>query len=138
VYSRLRRAVDRRLREAPGPRVGASVVRDSLRWSSWNRDARGMAGVTRLRYEDLCRDPRGELDRLTEAIGWPSVEVGPGGVVERHREHVLWGNKGARSGHVALQLDDRWRDDAPAWARGLAWRITWRERRRYGYLVRES
>jgi len=134
VYSRVRRGVSKGKRRSQGPRLAASVVRDSLRWSGWNRDARGMADVVQLRYEDLCRAPGEELDRLTDAIGWPRVTVGPGQVVERRREHVIWGNKGAHSGPVTLQLDDRWREAAPAWARGVAWTLTRQERRRYGYV----
>jgi hypothetical protein len=60
-----------------------------------------------VRYEDLCRDPDGELARLFAFCGVdPTVRIED----FRARQQHLLGNKMRLDGSSAIRLDERWRD----------------------------
>jgi hypothetical protein len=62
--------------------------------------------VTRLRYEDLCADPAGELGRLYSFLGvdpiTPPIEVVP-------REHHVLGNRIRRQERLRVRPSAEWR-----------------------------
>ncbi|MEM7541590.1 MAG: sulfotransferase [Pseudomonadota bacterium] len=66
-----------------------------------------------LRYEDLCRDPHGELVRILDGTGIDVSSVDLGTLPdERHDLGGSPGFKGKSSG--GIKLDERWRDEMPS------------------------
>ncbi|MCH2106778.1 MAG: sulfotransferase [Planctomycetes bacterium] len=73
----------------------------------------GLDKATELRYEDLCQDPRAELERLLKPYGVP-VETTDLGQLPDVR-HDIGGSptfKGAEKREI--RLDERWREALPA------------------------
>jgi hypothetical protein len=62
--------------------------------------------ITRLRYEDLCADPSGEIERLHRFLGVsplaPPVELRP-------REHHVLGNRIRRQESIRVRPSDDWK-----------------------------
>lgn len=94
--------------------------------------------AVRIRYEDLCARPQGELDRLGAALGVPV-----GGVAERvagddafSTGHMLGGNPVRHEGKVAFDPSRQERREAlPLPVRLLVLAICWPLMLRYGYLA---
>ena len=136
IHSRTRGGMQYLLDGASAPRVTASVVQDSRRWNLWNRQAEKLAGVgtvyTRVRYEDLVRDPSATLAEVTTELDLPSVAAS-GNRVEIDRRHVIGGSRGARNGTVEVVDNDDWRRESTPTRRALVEVLTAPGRRRYGY-----
>jgi hypothetical protein len=99
---------------------------------------RGTPRVT-LRYEDLVRDPRTELNRIAALTADVTGVADPldflhGNEFEQAGSHAVAGGRiRMRSGPIALSLDEKWRREYGASRRRLVSAITWPLRRRYGY-----
>ncbi len=136
IHSRIRGGRRYLLDGASAPRVTASVVQDSRRWNRWNRQAEKLDGFgtvyTRVRYEDLVRDPGATLAEVTAALDLPSVAAS-GNRVEIDRRHVIGGSRGARNGTVEVVGNDDWRRESTPTRRALVEVLTAPGRRRYGY-----
>lgn len=83
-----------------------------------------------IRYEDLCRDPRGTLGRLWDFCGVPRIDV-PSRVFS-HEHHVL-GNSIRLGGPIEVRLDERWRHDLKAADQSVVLRIAGPLSREFGY-----
>jgi len=76
------------------------------------RRAIGLGKATEARYEDLCRDPGGELERLLSPFGL-SLETTDLGSLPDVR-HDIGGSPSFQSAdHREIHLDERWREDMP-------------------------
>jgi hypothetical protein len=99
---------------------------------------RGTPRVT-LRYEDLVRDPRTELNRIAALTADVTGVTDPleflrGNEFEQAGSHAVAGGRiRMRSGPIALSLDEKWRREYGASRRRLVAAMTWPLRRRYGY-----
>ena len=99
--------------------------------------------ATRLRYEDLVRDP---LPTVTTALRGVGLPPAPGALehIGRHSVvlHPSHGVAGSRtrftSGRIDLKLDDAWRSTLPAPARRVVTAVTLPGLLRYGYVGRAS
>ena len=72
----------------------------------------GIHKATEASYEDVCRDPEGQLRRLLAPFGIPVVETDLGALAGTR--HDIGGSprfEGAE--RRALQLDERWREEMP-------------------------
>lgn len=98
--------------------TGADVATAARRWRHYNAEADRLrrwfppASWMRLRYEDLCADPQGTLDRVGRFIG-----VAPAPIPDRllAADRHLIGNSMRLRGVEAIRRDDGWRqtlDDA--------------------------
>ncbi|HEY7524038.1 MAG TPA: sulfotransferase [Candidatus Limnocylindrales bacterium] len=61
-----------------------------------------------VRYEDLCANPRAELDRIDRFLGLDPTLVGKPTVPGPGGQHIL-GNKRRLAGIGEIRLDERWR-----------------------------
>lgn len=105
----------------------------------WNRGAAqveqvfaSLPGVQRLRvrYEDLCRDPAGELQKITDFLGLePHAELSKW----RSYEHHIVGNRMRLEGSNEIRLDLRWKERLSREQLDRVLRRTRRFRRRFGY-----
>lgn len=111
----VRGVVGSTIRHGKRPRDGpAGIARD---WRSTHESIlRDLAALpadrrTRVRYEDLCRDPDGTLRGLFRFCG-VDPEAGPTGTAAGAptTPHLL-GNRVRLSGLGAIHLDERWRDE---------------------------
>jgi hypothetical protein len=105
-----------------------------------------VAGLRRLgvreetiRYEDLVRDPRGELERVLSRLDLPQPADGigflSGAEARLSSAHTLDGNPMRfSSGAITLRPDEEWRSAMAPRDRRLVEAITWPLRRRFGYL----
>lgn len=60
-----------------------------------------------LRYEDLCRDPAGEMGRLT---AWLGLDPSPDPLGFREVEHHLIGNRMRLGTNSEIRVDESWRE----------------------------
>ena len=88
--------------------------------------------LTRVRYEDLCRDPTAELKRICRRLG---VEFQPDMLRFRAREmHRIGGNAMRfRDGESEIRLDEAWRRELSSGDRAEFARIAGRLNRALGY-----
>jgi Sulfotransferase family len=92
--------------------TGVDVATAARQWRHYNREAdrvrEGFAPETwmRLRYEDLCADPQGTLDRIAAFVGVePSALPTDLGTVEHH----VIGNSMRLKGVGEIREDDAWK-----------------------------
>lgn len=99
---------------------------------------RGTPRVT-VRYEDLVRDPRGELGRIAQLTADVTGVTDPlefirGDEFDQAGSHAVAGGRiRMRSGPIALSLDEKWRREYPLSRRRMVAAMTWPLRRVYGY-----
>ena len=130
----------RRLREDSNMLVrGRSLFADSVRWVVWNLAAESLGSPDeqrRVRYEDLTRDPRPEVERALSLFE-PDIDVAPffnGSAVQLATSHTVWGNRSRFStGEVEIVGDDRWRSELGTWERRIATGLPRPLLGRYGY-----
>jgi hypothetical protein len=84
----------------------------------------------RVRYEDLCTDPEGSLQRIAEQFGLP-LRFDPGALSAR--THAIGGNQAKLTGYQSIALDRRWETELAAreraqFSRSAGWLNWW-----YGY-----
>jgi hypothetical protein len=113
------------------------------RWVTVNAMIAGLArrGTPRvtLRYEDLVRDPRGELGRVAALTADVTGVTDPleflhGNEFEQAGSHAVAGGRiRMRTGPIALSLDEKWRREYAASRRHLVAAMTWPLRRVYDY-----
>lgn len=103
---------DPRAQYSSNKRKGMGMLR-----SVWNYNVRGRRvrtlkpkgqPVVHVAYEDLCRDPRGQLQRIMAAAGlaFEEAQVAAFGETEAH---ILGGNRMRRDTASAIRLDETWR-----------------------------
>lgn len=95
--------------------------------------------TTRVRYEDLVRQPRPNIVRLLELVDMPHDDLPfrDEGTVALGTTHTVGGNPGRMStGEVLIRADDAWRTQQAVRSRWLISGFTWPLRRRYGYVAR--
>jgi hypothetical protein len=117
-------------------------VRIGSRWMTRNALAGGLAarppGGVRVRYEDLVRSPREQVQRVVDAIG---EYAGPGDLdfISGHEVHLgpthtVMGNPSRmQTGPTELRLDEEWRQRFPRRQARIVTALTWPGLRRYGY-----
>jgi hypothetical protein len=74
------------------------------------RRAVGVHKATEASYEELCRDPKGELQRLLAPHGVPVVETDLG-ALEGARHDIGGSPRFEGAERRTLQLDERWREE---------------------------
>ena len=119
-----------------------SPTRSAWRWLGYNGCFETLArlGVpsTLVRYEELVRAPRVELERILAGVGMrvggPALSFIRGRDVHLRANHTVAGNPMRfRVGNVSLRVDDEWTRRLPAGDRRLVSLLTWPLLRRYGY-----
>jgi len=121
----------------PMPRFG--TVHSVASWTARNLSAEWMSRytpVTRVRYEDLVREPLGELTRIATLV---NLEVGDlrldDGRIDISPTHTVAGNPGRmHNGPVAIRVDDAWLAELDSRSRRMATVLGWPLLARYGYL----
>jgi Sulfotransferase family len=94
-----------------------------------------------VRYEDLVRDPRAEIERVAAHAGEDlDGHVAPGrfrpGVVELEVGHTVAGNlMRMRQGPLRVRVDDEWRTGLGRTQRVVVTLLSWPLLARYGYLA---
>ena len=105
---------------------------------SWLRDCQATANTKRyfdrqhwmtLRYEDLCADLSGSLDRVFEFIGIDRIDVSH----YRTCEHHVIGNRMRLMSTSEVRLDERWRHELASDQRAHVSRLVSEMNARYGY-----
>ena len=77
------------------------------------RRAVGVHRATEASYEEICADPRGQLERLLSLFHIPVETVDLGALSELR--HDIGGSPSFQGAERrTLQLDERWRDEMPA------------------------
>lgn len=119
-----------------------SPTRSATLWSVHNALVGGLArfGVPSIvvRYEDLVRDPRPEVDRVLTLAGVDPATVrtdflGPDWV-ELAPTHTVAGNPMRfKRGRLQLRADEEWRTSMGTRERRLVSALTWPLAARYGY-----
>jgi hypothetical protein len=84
----------------------------------------------RIRYEDLCRDPAGTLDRFLGFCGLPA-RVMPGNFGS-HEHHIV-GNRMRLTNVADISLDEGWRRSLTPSELADAWALAGLLNSRYGY-----
>jgi hypothetical protein len=100
-------------------RTGVPMTAAAHEWVSLQRKAQWAQRtipsdkVARLRYEDLCRDPGAEIQRLCAFLG---LSFDPGMLrLDKQSSHNIGGNPMRfRKGELTIELDERWRTDLSA------------------------
>ncbi len=93
---------------------------------------------TRLRYEDLVRDPRDAITRVFEQLelGEADLSLIDGPNVKLRVNHAISGNPVKfNSGGIGLRIDDEWRRAMRERDRKVVSAITGRLMRQYGYSI---
>jgi hypothetical protein len=116
--------------------TGTDVATAARQWRRYNSEAdRTRRYLPRdawlsLRYEDLCRDPGGALDRISDFIGVPRARIQPG--AGDHASHII-GNKMRLKALSEIREDRSWETSlTPSDLATLA-RIVGYTSRRMGY-----
>jgi hypothetical protein len=84
----------------------------------------------RIRYEDLCRDPAGTLDRFLGFCGLPPHAM-PGNFGS-HEHHIV-GNRMRLTNVADISLDEGWRRSLTPSELADAWALAGVLNSRYGY-----
>ena len=116
--------------------------RIGVRWVTRNKmmerlEHRGVPSV-RVRYEQLVRDPRGEIQRILEGLDVPfelsQLDFLSDGAAALGPNHTVMGNPMRMEvGTVQLRLDEEWRRLMPKGQSGIVTLLTRPLLRRYGY-----
>ncbi|MEZ5978529.1 MAG: sulfotransferase [Planctomycetota bacterium] len=108
----------------------SEVLRLSGRWAVENlamdrlvRGALPAENVRRVRYEDLAGDPRGTLVELGAWLGLDFPADWHEGAFRGPESHAISGNA-TRFRAGGVRLDERWREQSPAWVRRATWLAT--------------
>jgi hypothetical protein len=112
-----------------GPRP-ADVLRLASRWAIENTAMQRLVArafdpsqVRTVRYETLAGSPRETLDDLGAWLGLDFPADWHEGAFRSGESHAVSGNQTRfRSGGV--RLDERWREQAPAWVKNTVWLAT--------------
>lgn len=111
-----------------GARAG-SVLRFSGRWAVENALMSYLGSTLppqsflNLEYESLAGDPDRALARIGRFLGL-EFPAGHGQRLRSERLHAISGNE-MRWQQSGIELDQRWRQELPAWARRLTAAATW-------------
>ncbi len=114
-------------------------VRSAFDWDVLNLSAELASGPrlsrTLIRYEDLARDPAGELARSLPRLR-AAAAVGAGGVASLPISHTVSGNPlRFDSGPTRIRLDAEWKERMRPRDRRIVSALTWPMLHRYGYLT---
>ena len=120
-------------------RTGASWLSAVLSWRATQFKVERALGAVKadrrllVRYEDLCKHPEQEINRIREHIGLATKTR-----LDRiDREgHMIPGNPVLLSGITEVRRDDRWVDEIPSWAEGLFRILAGSKNRSFGYQSR--
>ena len=133
----------RRQGDAKGPyRVRRPPAKTGARWMWINLAFHALArlGVrsTVVRYEELVRDPRSQLERIGELAGVrledPDFWFLSGDEVDLSADHLVAGNRmRLQAGRVRLRTDEEWRAALTSRERRVVSLLTWPLLRGYGY-----
>lgn len=131
-------------------RAGSTVYMDryterqmAVMWNAHNATVdlarRWRVPQARMRYEDLVRDPGGEVRSALAAVGvdLPADSFGHIGAhtLTMSETHTVAGNPMRfGTGVVPIRRDDEWRARMPAGRRRMVTALTWPLLARYGYL----
>lgn len=128
----------------PRPHLKQRRMRQILRrWITVNVmiDRLGSRGVRseRIRYEDLVADPARWLRVATSVTDVPAGEDEllflRDGSVRRAPSHTATGGRvRMRADPLRLELDERWREELPAWRQAVVRAVARPLMRRYGYM----
>lgn len=126
-------------KEAYFPRY--SPVTTSVAWSVFSGlfelIGSGDTPYRLVRYEDLVREPRRQVDRVLELVGMAGevpAEIRPAEVVLGDNHTVSGNPVRFERGSVALRVDTDWQDAMGRGQRALVNLLTYPGQRRYGYL----
>jgi hypothetical protein len=114
---------------------GASAQAGAREWAGAQREIacalRAVPASARLllRYEDLCADPRGAMERVFRFIGVAPEPVS----AFRSVEHHILGNAMRLDGRSEIRLDARWMEELGPAELQVFDRIAGAENRRLGY-----
>jgi hypothetical protein len=123
-------------------RVRRNPPKASEKWMWINAafDVLPRLGVTmsRVRYEDVVRDPKPTLERVLRQTGKPAAADDLSFVDESRvklgGDHFAAGSRMRMdAGVIALRLDEEWREKLPPKNRRVVTAISWPLLRRYGY-----
>jgi hypothetical protein len=93
----------------------------------------GRADYLRIRYEDLCIDPHGVMDRVFHFLGVePQAVVGP---PREEKKYHLMGNRMLHSFDGTVRLDASWRKHLTVGEQEVTLRIAGSLAQRFGYRV---
>lgn len=120
-----------------------SPVSVAARWILHNAAMESLGArvpSVRVRYETFLQDPRCELGRILDIVGWPAdderLEFINGSEIGLVADHTVMGNPmRMKTGSVALRLDDQWRSNLPALDRLAVTALTWPWLLRYRYPI---
>jgi sulfotransferase family protein len=116
---------------------GAKSFHTAIRW--WSSTARRMEQLRRVtpadhwllvRYEDLCANPLGEIQRVLQFLG---VAGAPPVVEFRPTEHHIIGNRMRLGASSEIQLDTSWRTQLSKTQLDHVMRKTRKYRQLFGY-----
>jgi hypothetical protein len=136
-WRRVRRRPEITWREQDMPRY--PVVRSAMAWDVANLAAEASRLVVPyafLRYEDLVREPRGQLARLARELGLGDVDLS---FVRDHSAtltaaHTVAGNPMRfAEGTIELRADTEWTTDMPGRQRVVVTSLTLPLLAHYGY-----
>jgi hypothetical protein len=91
--------------------TGADVAKAAGEWKRYNVEASRVrrylpeASWMELHYEDMCADPRGALDRISDFLGLERAAVQPGS--GDHESHII-GNRMRLKGVTEIREDLSW------------------------------
>jgi len=119
-----------------GSTVEVGLLRTVAMWIHWNlairRFAKSMGTPILVRYEDLCRDPDGEVRRIRRELGRtddvPSVHDG-----DDRPDHTMAGNPMRFEAIGTIREDDEWRRSLPPRRAAFVRIATWPLLRTFGY-----
>jgi hypothetical protein len=93
----------------------------------------GRADYIRIRYEDLCREPEGVMDRVFHFLGLGSQAVV--GLPREEKKSHLMGNRMLHSFDGTVRLDASWLENLTVGEQEMTLRMAGRLARRFGYRV---
>ena len=119
-------------------RTGMDMSAAATEWLTLQRKAQWAQRTipsrqtVKLRYEDLCRDPKAEVRRICEFLGLDFDESMLG--LDKQSSHNIGGNPMRfRKGELEIKLDERWRDELSAADLAVFDGIAGRMNRSFGY-----
>lgn len=119
-----------------GTTMRLGLVRPVAMWIHWNmairRFGRRMGDPILVRYEDLCRDPDGEVGRILRLLG-RDIDGPATNRTEEVEPHTMAGNPMRFEPITAIKEDDEWRRSLPPSKAFIVHLVTWPLLRRLGY-----